>query len=104
MLVQNGYENIEFIADITFEDLQEIGITKQGKTHRFTTSYIKTYDRHDTYSIPFKPFRVCCLLYTTPWTTSSVCFCIVQILDSEIHRFIKKKDVDTKNKDSACST
>ncbi|XP_047657143.1 caskin-1 isoform X8 [Tachysurus fulvidraco] len=30
ILVQNGYENIEFITDITWEDLQEIGITKLG--------------------------------------------------------------------------
>nr|XP_046270026.1 caskin-1 isoform X3 [Scatophagus argus] len=30
VLVQNGYENIEFITDITWEDLQEIGITKLG--------------------------------------------------------------------------
>nr|XP_014350949.1 PREDICTED: caskin-1 [Latimeria chalumnae] len=29
-LVYNGYENIEFITDITWEDLQEIGITKLG--------------------------------------------------------------------------
>ncbi|XP_067333590.1 caskin-1 isoform X2 [Channa argus] len=28
VLVQNGYENIDFITDITWEDLQEIGITK----------------------------------------------------------------------------
>lgn len=31
VLVQNGYENIDFITDITWEDLQEIGITKLGK-------------------------------------------------------------------------
>ncbi|XP_068568883.1 caskin-1 [Cebidichthys violaceus] len=30
VLVQNGYENIEFITDITWEDLQEIGISKLG--------------------------------------------------------------------------
>uniref|UniRef100_A0A8C3WZQ2 CASK interacting protein 1 n=1 Tax=Catagonus wagneri TaxID=51154 RepID=A0A8C3WZQ2_9CETA len=30
VLVDNGYENIDFIADITWEDLQEIGITKLG--------------------------------------------------------------------------
>ncbi|XP_018596326.1 caskin-1 isoform X1 [Scleropages formosus] len=29
-LVNNGYENIDFITDITWEDLQEIGITKLG--------------------------------------------------------------------------
>lgn len=34
VLVQNGYENIDFITDITWEDLQEIGITKLGKMHR----------------------------------------------------------------------
>lgn len=31
VLVKNGYENIDFITDITWEDLQEIGITKLGK-------------------------------------------------------------------------
>ena len=31
VLVQNGYENIDFITDITWEDLQEIGITKLGE-------------------------------------------------------------------------
>lgn len=31
VLVENGYENIDFITDITWEDLQEIGITKLGK-------------------------------------------------------------------------
>lgn len=31
VLVDNGYENIDFITDITWEDLQEIGITKLGK-------------------------------------------------------------------------
>ncbi|KAK5899219.1 hypothetical protein CesoFtcFv8_008719 [Champsocephalus esox] len=30
VLVQNGYENIDFISDISLEDLQEIGITKLG--------------------------------------------------------------------------
>ncbi|KAJ0033591.1 hypothetical protein NQD34_000698 [Periophthalmus magnuspinnatus] len=30
VLVQNGYENIEFVSDISLEDLQEIGITKLG--------------------------------------------------------------------------
>lgn len=34
MLVQNGYENIDFITDITWEDLQEIGITKLGTTNK----------------------------------------------------------------------
>lgn len=31
VLVDNGYENIDFITDITWEDLQEIGITKLGE-------------------------------------------------------------------------
>lgn len=31
VLVENGYENIDFITDITWEDLQEIGITKLGE-------------------------------------------------------------------------
>lgn len=30
--MQNGYENIDFISDISLEDLQEIGITKLGET------------------------------------------------------------------------
>ncbi|KAJ8345196.1 hypothetical protein SKAU_G00293890, partial [Synaphobranchus kaupii] len=30
VLVHNGYENIDFITDITWDDLQEIGITKLG--------------------------------------------------------------------------
>ncbi|XP_069385880.1 caskin-1 isoform X4 [Paralichthys olivaceus] len=30
VLVQNGYENTDFISDISLEDLQEIGITKLG--------------------------------------------------------------------------
>ncbi|XP_068178222.1 caskin-1 isoform X2 [Antennarius striatus] len=30
VLVQNGYENIDFISDISLEDLQEIGINKLG--------------------------------------------------------------------------
>ncbi|XP_032896401.1 caskin-1 isoform X5 [Amblyraja radiata] len=34
-LVENGYENIEFITDITWEDLQEIGITKLGHQKKF---------------------------------------------------------------------
>lgn len=34
VLVQNGYENIDFISDISLEDLQEIGITKLGKTNK----------------------------------------------------------------------
>ncbi|XP_078520968.1 caskin-1 [Lissotriton helveticus] len=30
VLVENGYESIDFITDITWEDLQEVGITKLG--------------------------------------------------------------------------
>ncbi|KAM4594175.1 uncharacterized protein V3H82_026788 isoform 2-T2 [Fundulus diaphanus] len=30
VLVQNGYENIDFVSDISLEDLQEIGISKLG--------------------------------------------------------------------------
>lgn len=33
--MQNGYENIDFISDISLEDLQEIGITKLGKPGMF---------------------------------------------------------------------
>lgn len=38
LLVENGYENIDFITDITWEDLQEIGITKLGKVLRHGTA------------------------------------------------------------------
>lgn len=38
--MQNGYENIDFISDISLEDLQEIGITKLGKPAKKGT---KTY-------------------------------------------------------------
>lgn len=38
VLVDNGYENIDFITDITWEDLQEIGITKLGEALAPTTS------------------------------------------------------------------
>ncbi|XP_062865779.1 caskin-1 [Trichomycterus rosablanca] len=34
-LVQNGYENMDFVSDITLEDLQEIGITKLGHQKKF---------------------------------------------------------------------
>lgn len=37
--MQNGYENIDFISDITLEDLQEIGITKLGKTQQHLWEY-----------------------------------------------------------------
>lgn len=30
-LCDNGYDNITIVKDITWEDLQEIGITKLGK-------------------------------------------------------------------------
>lgn len=30
VLMLNGYENMDFISDISLEDLQEIGITKLG--------------------------------------------------------------------------
>lgn len=39
VLVDNGYENIDFITDITWEDLQEIGITKLGEAPVPTTSW-----------------------------------------------------------------
>lgn len=40
--MQNGYENIEFITDITWEDLQEIGITKLGKNSRLQLLFAAT--------------------------------------------------------------
>lgn len=39
VLVDNGYENIDFITDITWEDLQEIGITKLGEALAPTASW-----------------------------------------------------------------
>lgn len=47
VLVDNGYENIDFITDITWEDLQEIGITKLGK-------------------VPAHPFHICLRLPPGP--------------------------------------
>lgn len=43
ILVKNGYENIDFITDITWEDLQEIGITKLGKIDSGLGSIIFKY-------------------------------------------------------------
>ena len=39
VLIQNGYENIDFITDITWEDLQEIGITKLGRNSHENAAY-----------------------------------------------------------------
>jgi hypothetical protein len=32
-LSSQGYDNIEYVTDITWEDLEEIGIKKLGKRH-----------------------------------------------------------------------
>lgn len=43
--MQNGYENIDFISDISLEDLQEIGITKLGKTAKLLRLYTNIASR-----------------------------------------------------------
>lgn len=43
VLVQNGYENIDFITDITWEDLQEIGITKLGESYTCCNDTLMTF-------------------------------------------------------------
>lgn len=48
VLVENGYENIDFITDITWEDLQEIGITKLGKVPCHHTSCRSPCPHSDT--------------------------------------------------------
>lgn len=32
-LANQGYDNIEYVTDITWEDLEEIGIKKLGRSH-----------------------------------------------------------------------
>lgn len=59
VLVQNGYENIDFITDITWEDLQEIGITKLGKSDSlfhtlYTLMHFLQLEHFESYSILFE--------------------------------------------------
>lgn len=53
--MQNGYENLEFITDITWEDLQEIGIIKLGKKSRFSAFCLQLRLQ----SVSFSGF-ICC--------------------------------------------
>lgn len=46
-LSENGYDSISIVKDLTWEDLQEIGITKLGE---------------DTY-VPVKTHYDCCVFY-----------------------------------------
>uniref|UniRef100_A0A3P9HYS1 CASK interacting protein 1 n=1 Tax=Oryzias latipes TaxID=8090 RepID=A0A3P9HYS1_ORYLA len=46
VLVQNGYENVDFITDITWEDLQEIGITKLGHQKKLMLAVKKLAELH----------------------------------------------------------
>ncbi|XP_069022711.1 caskin-1 isoform X4 [Embiotoca jacksoni] len=54
VLVQNGYENIDFISDISLEDLQEIGITKLGhqKKMMLGVKRLKELQRRESGSEP----------------------------------------------------
>uniref|UniRef100_S4RLN7 SAM domain-containing protein n=1 Tax=Petromyzon marinus TaxID=7757 RepID=S4RLN7_PETMA len=42
LLVESGYDSVEFITDITWEDLQEIGITKLGASCTYTNNPRRT--------------------------------------------------------------
>ncbi|XP_074545631.1 caskin-1-like isoform X2 [Halichoeres trimaculatus] len=54
VLVQNGYENIDFISDISLEDLQEIGITKLGHQKKLMLGVrrLKELQRRESSSEP----------------------------------------------------
>uniref|UniRef100_A0A3Q3LSK0 Caskin-1-like n=1 Tax=Mastacembelus armatus TaxID=205130 RepID=A0A3Q3LSK0_9TELE len=54
VLVQNGYENIDFISDISLEDLQEIGITKLGHQKKLMLGVkrLKQLQRGESGSVP----------------------------------------------------
>ncbi|KAM3624603.1 uncharacterized protein V6R79_025415 [Siganus canaliculatus] len=54
VLVQNGYENIDFVSDISLEDLQEIGITKLGHQKKLMLGVrrLKEIQRGDSSSEP----------------------------------------------------
>ncbi|XP_029365701.1 caskin-1 isoform X2 [Echeneis naucrates] len=54
VLVQNGYENIDFISDISLEDLQEIGITKLGHQKKLMLGVrrLKELQRGENVSVP----------------------------------------------------
>lgn len=62
VLVENGYENIDFITDITWEDLQEIGITKLGHQKKLMLAVKKLaeiqrseYGKYDSGSMRRRP-------------------------------------------------
>ncbi|XP_054634851.1 caskin-1 isoform X2 [Dunckerocampus dactyliophorus] len=52
VLVQNGYENIDFISDISLEDLQEIGITKLGHQKKLMLGVRRLKDLQRGGSVP----------------------------------------------------
>nr|XP_057901910.1 caskin-1 isoform X4 [Doryrhamphus excisus] len=52
VLVQNGYENIDFISDISLEDLQEIGITKLGHQKKLMLGVKRLKDLQRGASVP----------------------------------------------------
>uniref|UniRef100_A0A672MDI8 Caskin-2-like n=1 Tax=Sinocyclocheilus grahami TaxID=75366 RepID=A0A672MDI8_SINGR len=52
-LVQNGYDNMDFISDITLEDLKEIGITKLGHQKKLMLAVKQLSESPEAY-IPTK--------------------------------------------------
>uniref|UniRef100_A0A8C1VS34 Si:dkeyp-9d4.3 n=1 Tax=Cyprinus carpio TaxID=7962 RepID=A0A8C1VS34_CYPCA len=52
-LVQNGYDNMDFISDITLEDLKEIGITKLGHQKKLMLAVKRLSESLEAY-IPTK--------------------------------------------------
>nr|XP_061779044.1 caskin-1-like isoform X3 [Nerophis lumbriciformis] len=59
VLVQNGYENIDFISDISLEDLQEIGITKLGHQKKLMLGVRRLKDFQRGGSVPEAPHSPC---------------------------------------------
>ncbi|KAM5152909.1 caskin-1 [Mantella aurantiaca] len=62
VLIENGYENIDFITDITWEDLQEIGIIKLGHQKKLMLAVKKLaeiqrseYGKYDSGSMRRRP-------------------------------------------------
>ncbi|XP_077061424.1 caskin-1 isoform X4 [Siphateles boraxobius] len=56
-LVQNGYDNMDFISDITLEDLKEIGITKLGHQKKLMLA-VKRLSESPEADIPTKESQI----------------------------------------------
>ncbi|XP_056136801.1 caskin-1 [Lampris incognitus] len=59
VLVQNGYENIDFITDISLEDLQEIGISKLGHQKKLMLGVRRLKELQRGGSISESPLSPC---------------------------------------------